>query len=108
MSTTPTPPPPPAGQPGPQAAAPSNGMGVAALIMGILQFFCLSIVGAILAIIFGKIGMDKAARGEATNGGVAKAGFILGIIGVILSVIGGIVFLILLATGNIDSTITYN
>ena len=104
-------PPPPAAQPpygGQPPAAPSNGMGTAALIMGILQFFCLGIIGSILAIIFGKIGMNKAAAGEATNGGSAKAGFILGIIGVILSIIGLIVWIILLATGNTNTEITIN
>lgn len=72
-------------------------MGTAALVMGILQFVCLAFLGSILAIVFGKIGMDKAARGEATNGGVAKAGFILGIIGLVLSLLGGIVAIALIA-----------
>ena len=39
---------------------PQNGMGTAALVMGILQFFCLGFIGSILAIVFGKIGMNKA------------------------------------------------
>ena len=69
-------------------AAPQNGMGTAALVMGILQFFCLGIIGSILAIIFGRMGMKRAEQGLATNGGMAKAGFVLGIIGVVLSVIG--------------------
>ena len=93
-------------QGGPQyqpAAAPQNGMGTAALVMGILQFFCLGIIGSILAIIFGKIGMDRADQGLANNRGVAKAGFVLGIIGVVLSVIGGIIWVILLSTGAITT-----
>jgi len=69
-------------------------MGTAALVMGILQFFCLGTVGTILAIVFGKIGMNKAEQGLATNGGAAKAGFILGIIGAVLTVIGIIVWII--------------
>ena len=72
-------------------AAPQNGMGTAALVMGILQFFCLGTVGSILAILFGKIGMNKADQGLATNRGAAKAGFILGIIGIALTVVGLIV-----------------
>jgi len=72
-------------------AAPQNGMGTAALVMGILQFFCLGTVGSILAIVFGKIGMNKADQGLATNRGAAKAGFILGIIGIALTVVGLIV-----------------
>jgi len=103
-----TPPPPPAypTSPAQYQPAPQNTLGVIALVMGILQFFCLGIIGSILAIIFGKVGMNKAKAGLATNGGVAKAGFWLGIIGVILFAIGIIIFVILLATGN--STVDFN
>ena len=72
------------GSPAP-GVAPQNGMGTAALIMGILQFFCLGTLGSILAVIFGKIGMNRADQGLATNRGSAKAGFVLGIIGLVLS-----------------------
>ncbi|MFN8126192.1 MAG: pentapeptide repeat-containing protein [Candidatus Nanopelagicales bacterium] len=72
-------------------------MGSAALVMGILQFVCLGFLGSILAIIFGKIGMNKANRGEATNGGVAKAGFILGIIGLVLWIIGLVIAGVIIA-----------
>jgi hypothetical protein len=99
-----TPPPPGAPVPGmpvapPAGAVPQNGMGTAALIMGILQFFCLGTIGSILAIVFGKIGMNKAARGEATNGGVAKAGFWLGIVGLVLTVIGVVIAIVLVVFG---------
>ncbi|MDO8731003.1 MAG: DUF4190 domain-containing protein [Actinomycetota bacterium] len=81
--------------PAPPVAVPttgnSNGMGVTALIFGIAQFFCIPFIGGILAIVFGRIGINKAKRGEATNGGMAKAGFWLGIVGLVLSVIGGVV-----------------
>ena len=79
---------------------PQNGMGTAALVLGILQFFCLGTIGAILAIIFGKIGMNRADQGLATNRGAAKAGFVLGWIGVILSIIGIIVAIIVVASGG--------
>ncbi len=124
MSTPPPPPPgppqgppppvgpPPSGMPGPGAGAypaqpMQNGMGTAALIMGILQFFCLGVIGSILAIVFGKIGMDKADQGLADNRGVAKAGFVLGIIGVVLFALGLIILLIAGATGNLNSTYEY-
>lgn len=99
-----TPPPPGSPVPGmpvapPAGAVPQNGMGTAAIVMGILQFFCLGTIGSILAIVFGKIGMNKAARGEATNGGVAKAGFWLGIIGLILTVIGVVIAIVLVVFG---------
>jgi hypothetical protein len=77
-----------------------NGMGTAALIMGILQFFCLGIIGSILAIVFGKIGMNKAEQGLATNGGLAKAGFILGIIGVAFNVIVLVIVVVAAIAGS--------
>lgn len=89
-------------------AQPQNGMGTAALVMGILQFFCLGIIGSILAIVFGKIGMDRADQGLATNRGTAKAGFVLGIIGVVLAIIGVIIWIILVSTGNANVTYKYN
>ena len=59
-----------------------------------MQFICIGTIGSILAVIFGKIGMNKADQGLANNRGVAKAGFILGIIGLALSAVGLIVWLI--------------
>ncbi|MER5767433.1 DUF4190 domain-containing protein [Streptomyces sp. NPDC001985] len=70
--------------------APSNGMGVASLVLGILAvtFFCLWGVPGVLfgglALIFGIIGRRRHRRGEADNGGVALAGIILGSIGLAL------------------------
>lgn len=81
-----------------QPAMPQNGMGTAALVLGILGIIgCIPIIGGILAIIFGRIGMRNAEQGLATNGGVAKAGFILGIIGLVLAVIGVIFYVIFIA-----------
>ena len=80
-----------------------NGMGTAALVMGILQFFCLGIIGTILAIVFGKIGMNKAAAGLATNGGAAKAGWILGWIGLALNVLALIGVVIAIAIGDTNT-----
>lgn len=70
---------------------PRNGMGVAALVLGIVGF----LIGptSILAIVFGRIGLNRVARGEATNKGVAQAGFVLGIVTLALWILG----LILLA-----------
>lgn len=79
-------------------SAPANGMGTAALVLGIGGFFCMPLVASVLAIIFGRIGMTRAGRGLATNGGVAKAGFILGIISLVLGVIGLIIWVAALAT----------
>ncbi|RSS82615.1 DUF4190 domain-containing protein [Streptomyces sp. WAC06614] len=87
------------GQPGgypPYGAYPgaprNNGLGVASLVLGIisvvgcfLSFF--SVLAGALAIIFGALGRGKANRGEADNGGVALAGLILGIVGVVLGLL---------------------
>ncbi|WP_239158096.1 DUF4190 domain-containing protein [Streptomyces sp. SID13726] len=80
---------------------PQNGMGVAAMVLGILScaLFCmygiLSLVLGVLAIVFGIKGRKRAERGEATNHGQAQAGFIMGIIGTIL----GVAVIVLLAIG---------
>jgi uncharacterized membrane protein len=67
--------------------------------MGILQFFCLGTVGSVLAIVFGKIGMNKADQGLATNRGSAKAGFVLGIVGLALTAVGIVIAIIAVAVG---------
>ncbi|PRH80738.1 hypothetical protein C6N75_02605 [Streptomyces solincola] len=61
----------------------SNGMGITAMVLGIVAvvMFCawgLGVLLGILALIFGIIGRNKAKRGEANNGGMALAGVILG------------------------------
>jgi hypothetical protein len=65
-----------------------NGLGVAALVLGIASVFCLFalLVPAVLAIVFGLIGRGRAKRQEATNGGLALAGVITGSIGLVFGV----------------------
>lgn len=86
------PPPPPMGGAG---AYPDNSKGTVALITGILGLFVCPIILSIIAIIFGRQGMDAAARGTANNAGMAKAGWVLGIVGLILGVIGVILYIII-------------
>lgn len=80
---------------------PQNGMGTASMVLGILAcaLFCLygvvSVVLGILAIVFGIKGRRKAESGVANNHGQAQAGFVMGIIGVIL----GIAVIVLIAVG---------
>lgn len=79
---------------GPVALPARNGLGVAALVLGILSIFPLDLlfIPGILAVIFGIIGRRRARRGEATNGGMALAGLITGVIGLLIGV-GLVIFL---------------
>ncbi|MBA2809316.1 DUF4190 domain-containing protein [Streptomyces sp. KM273126] len=82
--------------------APSNGMGIASLTLGIIAAvgFCmwpLSIVLGVLGVIFGVIGRAKAGRGEATNPGQALAGIICGAAGIVL---GALVFVLIVAVSD--------
>ncbi|WP_040906051.1 DUF4190 domain-containing protein [Streptomyces griseoflavus] len=78
-----------------------NGMGVAAMVLGILAccLFCLygvvSVVLGILAIVFGIKGRQKAEQGMADNHGQAQAGLTMGIIGLVL----GVAVIVLIAIG---------
>ena len=90
---------------------PDNTMGTLALVMGILGVCCvLPVLGGILGIVFGRMGMTKASKGLATNGGAAKAGFILGIISLALAAIGLVFyilfFVILIAASSTTGTLT--
>lgn len=99
----------PAGYPGPQpqgyygwpgmAPMPSNGMGTAGLVLGIIAavIFCLwplAIIAGILGVVFGGLGRAKAHRGEATNGGQALAGIICGAVGTALGVGFGLLIIL--------------
>lgn len=62
------------------------------MVLGIIAVvgFCmwgLGIILGILALIFGIIGRGRAKRGEATNGGMALAGIILGSISILISAV---------------------
>jgi hypothetical protein len=77
------------GQPG-YPAQPRNGLGIAALILGILGLLSsIVVVGALpglIAVVLGFVGMGKAKRGEATNRGVALAGVITGALAVLVAI----------------------
>jgi hypothetical protein len=88
----------PYGQPGPgqgsygASAQPRNGLSTAALVLGVLGLlsvitlvtFPIGIVLALLAVVLGVIGRRRAKRGEATNGGLALAGLILGVLSLVI------------------------
>jgi drug/metabolite transporter superfamily protein YnfA len=71
---------------------PRNGIGIAALVVGILAIIAfLSVIGGVIlgliAIILGFVGRGRAKRGEATNGGMAIAGAVLGVVAILLSLL---------------------
>lgn len=92
-------------QSGPMAPGGStrrNGLGVAALVLGVVSvvLFCMSWVGALIgvgAIITGGLSVGAAKRGEATNGKLGRTGLILGIIGV---AVGFAMFLFIISTAG--------
>lgn len=68
-----------------------NGLGTAAMVLGIIGVItCWTVIGGIilglLAIVLGAIARRRVERGEATNGGVALSGVILGLVGLVLAV----------------------
>lgn len=89
--------PPPQYQPysGPAPAQPKNGLGTAALVLGIVGavFAFIPVVGifiaiplAVLAVIFGVIGLVRASRTTATNKGPALSGAILGGVALVVTI----------------------
>jgi len=73
-------------------AHPRNGIGITALVLGIVAIVAsITVIGGILlgiiAIVLGFIGRSRAKKGQATNGGVAMAGIITGALGLVLSIV---------------------
>jgi membrane-bound ClpP family serine protease len=93
----PTQPVPPAGAGygGPPAARPRNGMGTAAMVLGILGlvlvvlifFSPLGAVLGLLAVPFGIVGVLRANRGEADNRGQALTGLVTGAVALVIGVL---------------------
>ncbi|HET6919616.1 MAG TPA: DUF4190 domain-containing protein [Jiangellaceae bacterium] len=85
--------------------APRNGLGIAALILGIVGllagifpflFWVTGVLG-IIGLIFGFIGRGRAKRGEATNGTMALWGIITSSVVVLLSIVGAVIAIALFA-----------
>jgi hypothetical protein len=86
----PPPPPPYAGfTPPPPPTALKNGLGIAALVVGIIALISVfgGVVLGVVAVILVIIGLQRARRGEANNGGVAIAGVVLGVLSIIVSIV---------------------
>ncbi|MEU8891049.1 DUF4190 domain-containing protein [Streptomyces sp. NPDC048442] len=92
---------------GPQPEAPRNGMGIAALVLGIfgllLSFtvflFWLSWLPCLLAVIFGFVALGHIKKGVANNQGLAWSGLALGAVGMVLTILGGVLTVTLFKTG---------
>jgi hypothetical protein len=86
-------PPPPPGYYGGGPGAPmfsgseKNNLGVWALVLGILGLVCCGAFAAVPAIILGNQSRRAAEQGMASNGGMGKAGVVLGWIGVVYTVL---------------------
>lgn len=88
------PPPPPQPYSGysPPPIGPKNGLGIAALVVAIIGLvFCWTVVGGVIlgvgAVILGFVARGRVKRGQATNGGVAIAGIVLGFLAIIVSLV---------------------
>ncbi|MGW2561367.1 DUF4190 domain-containing protein [Streptomyces sp. NPDC001514] len=84
--------------PAPQQAA-RNGLGTAALILGIIGalsglipfFFWLAGILGLIGLILGLSARGRVKRGEASNKGIATTGVVLGLVSLILSVVGAVI-----------------
>ncbi|NYI41564.1 hypothetical protein [Demequina lutea] len=89
---------------GPNPTA-KNWMGIVALIVGILGILLAccwgsGILFAVGAVVLGMLGKKAVLSGEANNRGLANVGFILGIVGVALSIVVIILSILGIASGN--------
>lgn len=77
------------------ATRPSNGLGTAGFVVGLigLLFSFIPLIGVvawplvILGIIFSAVGISKAAKGRATNKGLAIAGLVVSIAGLVVCIL---------------------
>lgn len=76
-----------------------NGLGISALILGIIGavsglipfLFWLAGILGVIALILGLVGRGRVKRGEATNKGATTFGAVLGLVALILSVVGAVI-----------------
>jgi hypothetical protein len=92
MTSYPPPPPQPYSGFAPPPTGPRNGLGTAALALAIVGLlFCWTVAGGVIlglcAVIIGFVGQGRVKTGEATNGGVAISGIVLGFLAIIVSLV---------------------
>jgi hypothetical protein len=111
MSYDPPPPPPPYGDQ-PQYGQPyggppqgTNSKAVWSLVLGILGVLCCGPLG-IVALILGRSAQTEIAQTGQQGAGLAKAGWILGIVAIVFMIIGAVLFAtgVLTFDGAFDTT----
>ncbi len=88
----------------PAPAGGTNGLAVAALVLGVLTFLCLGPLGAVLAIVFGILGL-RAARQSGVGRGMSIAGIALGGVGVVFDAV--VIVLIIAAAGRAGTSLQH-
>jgi hypothetical protein len=106
--------PPPSGYPPYQQTPPTEGLGLAAMIIGIVSLvlscgYGVGLLGSPAALIMGRISMKRIDRsgGRLGGRGLAMTGFILGIVGtvlLVLAIIAVVVIIVVAANGGFDDT----
>jgi magnesium-transporting ATPase (P-type) len=93
---------------GPVGGTEKNGLGTWALILGILSIVCIGLFGGIPAVILGKSSKKAQALGQANNANLGNIGMILGWIGIALSVLGIVFWIVMFIIGsNTTPTTTF-
>jgi hypothetical protein len=84
-----------------QPPAQTSSLAVVSLVSGIVSWFLLPLIGAIVAVITGHMAKReiRESMGRLTGDGMATVGLVLGYINLGLSVIGGCLAIILIALG---------
>lgn len=75
-----------------------DGFAIAALVLGIVWLWW---VGSVLAIVFGVVALRRIAAGRGTGKGMAVAGLVLGIVGMVVLAVGAV---LVLAVGSGSSS----
>lgn len=86
----------------------TNGLAVAALIVGILSFFCVGLLFGPIAIVLGILARKKANDEMGGNGaGMALGGIITGVLGFVASA-AFVLFFFVLAESTVDNIDDFN
>ena len=76
---------------------PTNALAIAALVMGV---WCFTVIGAVLALIFGGIALRQIEERGERGGSLARAAIILGFAGLAVGIVGFIVIAAILASAT--------